>query len=131
MSSPPFIAPVRFDDANAAFDQVATIYDQSVAYLRDVFLRFVDGEDLADPVRACYPFVRVHTNTVARADSRLAYGFVAGPGTFETTLTRPDLYARYYQQQFKLLLDNHSGNQQVRLEVGTSSQPIPIHFSFA
>jgi hypothetical protein len=44
-------------------------------------------------VRACYPFVRVHTDTVARADSRLAYGFVAGPGVYETTLTRPDLFA--------------------------------------
>ena len=45
-------------------------------------------------VRACYPFVRVHTDTVARADSRLSYGFVAGPGTYETTLTRPDLFGR-------------------------------------
>ena len=43
-------------------------------------------------MRACYPFVRVHTDTVARADSRLSYGFVAGPGTYETTLTRPDLF---------------------------------------
>ncbi|RYF63513.1 MAG: AMP nucleosidase, partial [Comamonadaceae bacterium] len=46
---------------------------------------------------------------------------------YETTLTRPDLFARYYTEQFRLLLENH----QVELEVGTSSQPIPIHFSFA
>ena len=55
---------------------------------------FVTGEAPAGRVRACYPFVRVHTDTVARADSRLSYGFVAGPGTYETTLTRPDLFAR-------------------------------------
>jgi len=127
MSSPPFIAPVRFDDAGSAFDQVETIYDQSIAYLRDVFMRFVDGEDLADPIRACYPFVRVHTNTVARADSRLSYGFVAGPGTYETTLTRPDIFGPYYLEQFRLLLENHN----VSLEVGTSRQPIPMHFAFA
>jgi AMP nucleosidase len=78
-------------------------------------------------VRACYPYVRVHTNTVARADSRLAYGFVAGPGTFETTLTRPDLFTGYYLEQFELLLRNHG----VPLEVGLSNHPIPIHFSFA
>jgi hypothetical protein len=58
--------------------------------------RFVAGEHDGQHVRACYPFVRVRTDTVARADSRLAYGFVAGPGTYETTLTRPDLFGRYY-----------------------------------
>ena len=55
---------------------------------------FVNGAAPAGRVRACYPFVRVHTDTVARADSRLSYGFVAGPGTYETTLTRPDLFAQ-------------------------------------
>ena len=58
---------------------------------------------------------------------RLSYGFVAGPGPFETTLTRPDLYASYYLEQFRLLLQNHG----VELEIGTSAQPIPVHFSFA
>jgi len=127
MPSPPFIAPVRFDDAQAALDQVRSIYDQNLAYLREVFLRFAAGEDVDDHVRGCYPFVRVHTNTVARADSRLSYGFVAGPGTYETTLTRPDIFGRYYLQQFRLLLENHH----VSLEVGTSRQPIPMHFAFA
>src|SRR5690606_31133065 len=77
--------------------------------------------------RACYPLVRVRTDTVARADSRLSYGFVAGPGVFETTLTRPDLFADYYLEQFRLLLQNHG----VPLEVGTSTQPIPVHFALA
>jgi AMP nucleosidase len=75
--------------------------------------------------------VRVQTHTTRRHDSahtaRLSYGFVAGPGRFETTLTRPDLFADYYLAQFKLLLANHGGE----LEVGTSSQTIPVHFSFA
>jgi AMP nucleosidase len=73
----------------------------------------------------------VHTDTVARADSRRSYGFVAGPGTFETTLTRPDLFANYYFEQFRLLLKNHGRNQEMLLEVGVSAQPIPVHFSFA
>jgi AMP nucleosidase len=127
----PFIAPLQFDDPIAAFDQVQAIYDANIAHLRDAMKRFVAGEDVGEHVRGCYPFVRVHTDTVARADSRLAFGFVAGPGTYETTLTRPDLFARYYQTQFKLLLQNHGSRQQVRIEVGTSAMPIPIHFSFA
>jgi AMP nucleosidase len=124
---PLYIAPSRFDDAEAALAQVRRIYDSSIAHLRDTLHRFVAGEDVGDHVRACYPFVRVHTATVARADSRLAYGFVAGPGTYETTLTRPDLFGNYYREQFELLLKNHH----VSLEVGTSTQPIPVHFSFA
>jgi AMP nucleosidase len=126
-SLPDFIAPARFEAPEAALAQVRAIYDGSIAHLRSALLRFVGGEDLAHRARACYPFVRVHTDTVARADSRLSYGFVSGPGTYETTLTRPDLFGAYYLEQFRLLLKNHG----VSLEVGTSAQPIPVHFSFA
>jgi AMP nucleosidase len=128
---PAFIAPMRFTDPAAALAQARLIYDNSIDHLRQAMQRYVAGEDLPGHVRACYPFVRVQTDTVTRQASnqsaRLSYGFVAGPGRFETTLTRPDLYARYYLEQFTLLLDNHD----VELEVGTSNQPIPVHFSFA
>ncbi|MDE2048103.1 MAG: AMP nucleosidase [Betaproteobacteria bacterium] len=124
---PPFIAPARYDDPDAALAQVQRIHEASVSYLRDALQRFVAGEDFSQRVRACYPFVRVHTHTVARADSRLSFGFVHGPGAYETTLTRPDLFARYYREQFRLLLRNHH----VSLEVGTSAQPLPLHFAFA
>jgi AMP nucleosidase len=126
-SVPPFSAPERFDNAEAALAKVQAIYQGSISHLRSSLQRFVAGDTLAQHVRACYPFVRVHTDTVARADSRLSYGFVAGPGTYETTLTRPDLFGSYYLDQFKLLLRNHH----VSLEVGTSGQPIPVHFSLA
>ena len=125
--APNYVAPARFDDPAAALAQVRAIYDGSIAHLRDALQAFVAGDSLAGRVRACYPFVRVHTDTVARADSRLSYGFVSGPGTYETTLTRPDLFANYYLEQFRLLLKNHH----VALEVGTSAQPVPIHFSLA
>jgi AMP nucleosidase len=55
-------------------------------------------------MRATYPFVRIATTTYARVDSRLAYGFVAGPGVHETTVTRPDLYRGYFLEQIRLLL---------------------------
>ena len=122
---PTFTAPTRFTDPAAALAQVALIYDTNIAHLRQAMQRFVAGDNTLGHVRACYPLVRIHTDTVSRnatADSaRLSYGFVAGPGRFETTLTRPDLYRDYYLEQFKLLMQNH----QVELEVGTRSQPIP------
>ena len=128
---PTYIGPSRFTDPVAALAKAREIYDASLAHLRDAMQRFVAGETLPSHVRACYPFVRVQTDTVSRHNSPdsmgLSYGFVAGPGRFETTLTRPDLYGAYYLEQFKLLLDNH----QMALEVGTSTQPIPVHFSFA
>ncbi|MBG6070737.1 MULTISPECIES: AMP nucleosidase [unclassified Polaromonas] len=130
---PPFIAPTRYRDPAAALAQVRAIYDQQIGHLRSAMQRYLDGDTLPGHVRACYPFVRIHTETVARAILEtpdivhLSYGFVAGPGHYETTLTRPDLYADYYLAQFRLLMQNH----EVELEVGTSTQPIPIHFSFA
>jgi AMP nucleosidase len=127
---PAFIAPTRYRDAPAALAQVQRIYRQQIDHLRDAMRSYVAGEP-AQRVRGCYPFVRLHNPTVSRrtqdSAAHLSYGFVAGPGRFETTLTRPDLYGNYYLEQFELLLRNHD----VELEVGTSTQPIPVHFSFA
>lgn len=127
MTSPTLITTQTFADAEAALAHAATIYQSGIQYLRQTLQDFVTGHTPSARVRACYPFVRVRTHTVVRADSRLSFGFVAGPGVYETTLTRPDLFADYYREQFQLLLKNHGGV----LEVGLSSQPIPIHFSLA
>ena len=134
---PAFIAPAQFTDAAAAMAQVQTIYNAQIEHLRSAMQRFVAGGDAEtqpsklQKVRAFYPFVRIHTDTMLRSQlpdlARLSFGFVAEPGRYETTLTRPDLYANYYLEQFRLLLQNHK----VVLEIGTSTQPIPIHFSFA
>ncbi|MEY8690036.1 MAG: AMP nucleosidase [Leptothrix sp. (in: b-proteobacteria)] len=125
--APTLITTQSFTDAPAALAHVKSIYDSGIGHLRQSLKEFVGGRDFTERVRACYPFVRVRVDTVARADSRLAYGFVAGPGVYETTLTRPDLFRHYYREQFSLLLKNHG----VALEVGLSNQPIPVHFSFA
>ncbi|MEN9382876.1 MAG: hypothetical protein RL323_19 [Pseudomonadota bacterium] len=131
--APPFTPPARFTQPEAALAQVQALYLQAVTHLRNAMQDYVNTPNQGHLVRqrACYPFVRLHTQTSHRlgdeAQTRLSYGFVAGPGRFETTLTRPDLYADYYLAQFRLLLDNHGGE----LEVGTGNQPIPVHFAFA
>ena len=128
---PPFIAPTRHTDADSALVQVQALYQNSLDHLRHAMREFVNGTHFEQRVRAYYPFVRIHTKTGAlQASSEgagLSYGFVAEPGRYETTLTRPDLFAAYYREQFRLLLQNHGGT----LEVGVSHQPIPVHFSFA
>ncbi len=128
---PPFIAPTRHSDADSALAQVQALYQTSLDHLRQAMRDFVGGAQFEQRVRAFYPFVRIHTKHGAlQANSEgasLSYGFVAQPGRYETTLTRPDLFAAYYREQFRLLLQNHGGT----LEVGMSHQPIPVHFSFA
>ncbi len=128
---PPFIAPTRHTDADSALAQVQALYQTSLDHLRQAMRDFVGGAQFEQRVRAFYPFVRIHTKhgaLQAGSDAaHLSYGFVAEPGRYETTLTRPDLFAAYYREQFRLLLQNHGGT----LEVGVSHQPIPVHFSFA
>ncbi|MEY4726596.1 MAG: hypothetical protein RLZ36_1223 [Pseudomonadota bacterium] len=128
---PPFIAPTRHTDADSALAQVQALYQTSLDHLRHAMREFVLGHNFEQRVRAFYPFVRIHTKHGALKTgsnaTHLSYGFVAEPGRYETTLTRPDLFAAYYREQFNLLLQNHGGT----LEVGVSHQPIPVHFSFA
>src|SRR2546430_17406296 len=66
------------------------------------------------------------TSAHARLDSRLAYGFVAGPGVHETSVTRPDIFRTYLTEQIELLVKNHG----VPVEIGESNEPIPIHFAY-
>jgi AMP nucleosidase len=132
LQTPDTIPSAFFTDAEQALAQAQRIYQHSVEFLRNAMRDFVAGVEVdGERVRACYPFVRLHTQSASHQRSaalnRLSYGFVAGAGRFETTLTRPDLYAGYLLRQFRLLLTNHGGE----LEVGVSAQPIPIHFSFA
>jgi AMP nucleosidase len=127
MIEAPFTPRLSFDDPDAALAHVQALYQAQVGHLRQQLLAFVAGQVQSERVRAWYPAVRVQTDTVARADTRLSFGFVAGPGVYETTLTRPDLFAAYYREQFKLLLANHG----VQLEIGLGHQAIPIHFSLA
>ena len=127
--TPPFVAPTRHRDAASAVAQIQQLYAQATGHLKQHLQDFTHGQTLTDRVRACYPFVRIQTDTVIRQEqagsARLSYGFVAQPGRFETTLTRPDLYGPYLHTQLDLLLRNHG----VELEVGISNQPIPVHFA--
>ncbi|QTD45080.1 AMP nucleosidase [Ottowia testudinis] len=131
ISLPLFVPPAPFTDAAAALAQVRRIYNAGCTHLREALAAYIAGSAEPDGpltrVRAFYPFVRVHVPHGRHPDTRLAYGFVSHAGHYETTLTRPDLFAGYYEDQFRLLLANHGAT----LEVGTSSKPIPLPFALA
>ena len=116
----------HYTDADAAVDEVRRVWEHQTAYLRGCFSAYTGGADLEGAVRAHYPFIRLQVERGAAIDTRLSYGFVEGPGLWGTTITRPDLFERYFREQAGLLLRNHG----VPLEVGVSAEPIPIHFAF-
>ena len=124
----PLISDLKsFDDPDKAWQRVDEIYRGNTGELRSRFKAYQRGEDIDGRVRACYPYVQTRTTTAAKVDTRLSYGFLAGPGVHGTTLTRPDLFKDYLREQFRLLLKNH----EAPLEVGVSDTPIPLQFSFA
>jgi AMP nucleosidase len=126
VQTPQAVATEAFTNANAAVDRLEEIYERNTQFLRDRFEAYANSDALPARVRANYPFVRITTSTHARLDSRLAYGFVAGPGVHETSVTRPSLFRTYLTEQIRLLIENHG----VPVEVGESNEPIPIHFAY-
>ena len=124
--SPKQITAEAFTGAAPAVARLAEIYERNVSFLRTAFEAYVGGEPLDTRVRATYPFVRITTGTHARLDSRLSYGFVSGPGMYETSVTRPDLFRGYFTEQIGLLMQNHG----VPVEIGESDESIPIHFAY-
>ena len=126
MLSPKLIGTEYFSEATAAVDRLRDIYDRNTSFLRDQFEAYGRGERIHARVRVTYPFVRVTISSHSRLDSRLSYGFVSGPGVYETTITRPDLFRAYLTEQIGLLMQNHG----VLVEIGESDEPIPIHFAY-
>jgi AMP nucleosidase len=87
---------MAFDDAKAAVKRITEIYDRSVETIRSAFDTAAQGGE-AQRVDATYPCV---VTSIRRSDlhvdARLSWGVLLEAGTYGTTLTRPDLFARYY-----------------------------------
>ena len=127
VESPDVPGPASFDDAGAAVARLQELYTTACGFLGDRFSTAMENGRPDRRFRAFYPEVRFITSTHSTVDSRLSFGHVAEPGTYSTTVTRPDLFANYLTQQIGLLIKNH-GQPVV---VGPSRVPIPVHFAVA
>ncbi|MBK5925298.1 AMP nucleosidase [Rhodovulum sulfidophilum] len=125
LSSPSLPEAEAFTDAAAAVGRLVELYETATGFLRARFAEVLSGSAPHARFRAVYPEIRFTTVSHALVDSRLSFGHVAEPGTYVTTVTRPDLFANYLRQQIGLLLENH-GQPVV---IGPSTTPIPIHFA--
>jgi AMP nucleosidase len=82
-----------FHDAGEAVAYLVELYDAATGFLREKFRDVVqDGGMPPARYRAFYPEIRITTTTYSQVDTRLAFGHVAEPGTYMTTVTRPDLF---------------------------------------
>ncbi len=128
IKTPPYGEPKAFTTAAEAVVHLKTLYSQSTQFLCEHFAQtLTDGAPAATRFRAFYPEIRLRTTSFAAVDSRLSFGHVSEPGTYATTITRPDLFAAYLTQQIGLLLKNHD----VSVFVGPSLTPMPVHFAVA
>ncbi|MEO0676341.1 MAG: AMP nucleosidase, partial [Pseudomonadota bacterium] len=124
----PDVAPATFfDDPDAAVTRLEELYKTATRFLSERFIEALKGGVPKTRYRAFYPEIRISTTSYASIDSRLSFGHVAEPGTYATTITRPDLFRHYLTQQIKLLMDNHG----IRVMVGPSTTPMPVHFAVA
>ena len=120
-------AAESFTDAHAAVERLCALYAQAVEFLAARFAAVQSDGAPISRYRAHYPEIRLSTQMHDLPDSRLAFGHVAQPGTYATTVTRPDLFRHYLEQQIGLLLKNH----RVPVSIGASTTPIPLHFAMA
>jgi AMP nucleosidase len=125
--TPEVPAPEAFTDAKLAVVRLQELYDTAVKFLSENFATALRHGQPDTRVRAYYPEIRLTTTTHAKMDSRLSFGHVAEPGVYATTVTRPDLFASYLEQQIGLLLASHG----VPVIIGASSTEMPVHFAAA
>lgn len=127
LQSPSVKTPEAFTDAKSAVDRLCELYETATGFLCREFTTALANGPSGGRVRAFYPELRITTTSFAKIDSRLSFGHVAEPGVYAATITRPDLFRNYLEQQIGLLIENHN----VAVVVGASDTPIPVHFAVA
>jgi AMP nucleosidase len=119
--------PQTFTDPKAAVARLILLYQGATRFLCDHFAQTMQSGHPGCRYRAFYPEIRITTASHAKVDSRLSFGHVSRPGNHATTITRPDLFRNYLEQQIGLLMLNH----EVPVQIGPSDTPIPVHFAVA
>ncbi|EFL87928.1 AMP nucleosidase [Ahrensia sp. R2A130] len=116
----------EFHSGAEAVAYLTEIYEAQTQFLRDAFDEVLAAGQSEFRYRAFYPEIRFATASHTRVDSRLAFGYVGGPGRYSTTVTRPTLFDDYLCNQIDLLVRHH----EVPVTIGISDTPVPLHFAF-
>jgi AMP nucleosidase len=121
---------MKSNDISAIVDQLCSIYDQSVASLRDALAAFCDEGRHPDPIARAegafaYPELRV-TYSGERTAARLTRAFarLTQPGTYVCSIARPALFRDYLRTQLEHLTTDYG----VDISVGRSRSEIPYPY---
>ncbi|MEI9994443.1 MAG: AMP nucleosidase [Rhizomicrobium sp.] len=106
-----------------AVERLVDLYDTAIAQIETNFEAFARGEH--KPAKnSVYPYLGVEVSSVPRS-TPLAFGKVARPGFYGTTVTNPRLFRGYLTEQLTLLAQNCEAD----IYVGKSHSPIPLTFA--
>jgi len=117
-------------DSRHIVDQLIAEYEAATGRLRDALLAYARDGTLPAPETAtngafCYPRLTIdYRQALTDQPSRRSFARLTKTGRYETTITRPAMFARYLQEQLDLLI----GDYDVTITVGRSDQPIPFPY---
>ncbi|MDQ8030079.1 MAG: AMP nucleosidase, partial [Brevundimonas sp.] len=116
--------------ATAALDRLETLYAQSVASLRDAvktFLATGERPDIDERNNGLFAYPELRVSWFGDRPQGLpirAWARLSRPGVYSTTITRPELYRSYLQEQLTLLEQDYGAT----FDVGPSEQEIPFPY---
>lgn len=120
------MASKRFSEPAETVAALEKLYEQESDRLRKQLTAFANGKVMKRRSCARYPFLRVQVESLQLKHITRSYGFCDKPGTYETTITRPDLFRRYLVEQLIDLRKNHN----CEFEIGLSHTRMPIQFAY-
>ena len=116
--------------AQAALDRLEILYSQSVSTLRDAVKTYLATGERPDPEARtrglfAYPSLKVSWFGDRPANLEIrAYARMSRPGVYVTTVTRPELFRSYLEEQLRLLERDYGAT----FEVEPSDQEIPFPY---
>ena len=116
----------QISDPAKAVAALEDLYEKESQRLQKSLSAFAEDKLPKKRSRGFYPRVRVEIPSLRLKNITRSYGFCDRPGTYETTITRPDLFRRYLTEQLTELKNNHD----CTFQIGLSDMPMPIHFAF-
>ncbi|MFL6730835.1 MAG: AMP nucleosidase, partial [Sphingomicrobium sp.] len=117
-------------NAHSVVDQLAAIYDESVANLRHALARYVDDRTPPDTRTRnkgafAYPQLRIDYGGKAPAAAPArAFARLNQPGSYATSIARPELFRDYLVDQ----LEHLGRDYDVTISVGRSASEIPYAY---
>ncbi|GGC77037.1 AMP nucleosidase [Chelatococcus reniformis] len=114
--------------AREAVERLAALYTQATGTLRQALDGYLSSRRLPSPQEQAlfrYPALRVtyHPQGLMPTSPR-SYAKFQGPGVYVTTVTHPQTFRNYLEQQLTLLMGDYGAT----VEVGLSRQDIPYPY---